>query len=287
MYSNGPGVARATLGLSATEEDVQRRMVELGLDRPLATQYLDWLGGVFTGDLGSSFFTGEPVTSALTNRVPVTLSLVIATTIITIVISVLVGVAAAYYGGWVDRAVQLFASVGAAVPAYIIAVVLVFTFAVSTPLFPATGYVRPGESLTGWLTSITLPVIALTVGSIAGGAAQIRGAVIDALSRDFVRTLRARGISERAVVLRHVLRTASGPGLIAFGLLMIGLLGGALFVEQVFALPGIGQLAVTSATSGDVPMVMGGVLAIMVMVLVVNFLADLANALLNPKARLR
>ncbi|WP_207455305.1 ABC transporter permease [Desertivibrio insolitus] len=287
MYSNGPGVARATLGLSATEEDVQRRMVELGLDRPLLIQYLDWLGGVFTGNLGNSFFTGEAVTSALANRVPVTLSLTIATVLITIVISVLAGVAAAYYGGWIDRVVQFFASIGAAVPPFIVAVILVFAFAVSTPLFPATGYVRPAESVTGWLTSITLPVIALLVGSIAGGAAQIRGAVLDALSRDFVRTLRARGLSERAVVLRHVLRTASGPGLIAFGLIMIGLLGGALFVELVFALPGIGQLAVLSATAGDVPMVMGGVLSIIVIVLVVNFLADFSNALLNPKARAR
>lgn len=287
MYGNGEGVARATLGMSATAEDVQRRMLELGLDRPLLVQYLDWLGGVFTGDLGRSYFTGQTVTSALQTRVPVTLSLIIVTLIITIIVSVLVGVAAAYYGGWVDRTVQFLAGIGAAVPPFIVAVVLVFAFAVENPIFPATGYVRPDVSVSGWIMSITLPVAALLVGSIAGGAAQIRGAVIDMLGRDFVRTLRARGISERAVVFRHVLRSASGPGLIAFGLLVVAMFGGTIFVEQVFALPGMGQLATLSAQQGDIPMVMGSVLVTIVIVLIVNLLADISNSLLNPKARTR
>ncbi|WP_286307912.1 ABC transporter permease [Agromyces mangrovi Wang et al. 2018] len=287
MYGNGEGVARATLGLSASAEDVQRRVVELGLDRPLLVQYLDWLGGVFAGDLGRSYFTGLDVTTALEVRVPVTLSLVIATLLLTIVGSVLIGVAAAYYGGWIDRTVQFLGGVGAAIPPFIVAVVLVLFFGVEWPLFPATGYIRPEESFTGWLYSITLPVAALLVGTIAGGAWQIRGAVRDMLSRDFVRTLRARGISERAVVLRHVLRSASGPGIIAFGLLVIGMLGGTIFVERVFALPGMGQLVTQSAQAGDIPMVMGSVLVTIVIVLVVNVAADLANSLLNPKARKR
>lgn len=287
MYGSGEGIARATLGMNASAADVQRRVTELGLDRPLIAQYLDWLGGVFTGDLGRSYFTGQNVVSALQTRVPVTLSLVVVTLIITIVISVLVGVAAGYWGGWVDRTVQFFAGVGAAVPPFIVAVGLVFAFAVQNPLFPATGYVRPDVSASGWVMSITLPVAALLVGTIAGGAAQIRGAVIDTLSRDFVRTLRARGIPERAVIFRHVLRSASGPGLIAFGLLVIGLLGGTIFVEQVFALPGMGQLATLSAQQGDIPMVMGAVLVTIVIVLVVNLLSDISNMLLNPKARTR
>jgi peptide/nickel transport system permease protein len=287
MYGNGPGVARATLGMSASAEDVQRRVQELGLDRPLIVQYLDWLSGVFTGDLGRSYFTGQSVTNALGTRVPVTLSLIIITMIITIIISVLAGVAAAYYSGWVDRSVQFLAGIGAAIPPFIVAVVLVFAFAVQNPIFPATGYVPAQVSVSEWIMSIALPVTALLVGSIAGGAAQVRGAVIDTLSRDFVRTLRARGISERAVVFRHVLRSASGPGIIAFGLLVVGMLGGTIFVEQVFALPGIGQLATLSAQQGDIPMVMGSVLVTILIVLTVNLLADIVNALLNPKARTR
>jgi peptide/nickel transport system permease protein len=287
MYGNGPGVARATLGMSASEEDVSRRMVDLGLDRPLIVQYLDWLGGAFRGDLGNSYFTGQGVTDALRTRVPVTLSLVVTTLIITIIVSVVVGVAAAYYSGWIDRVMQILSGIGAAIPAFIVAVVLVTAFAVQRPIFPATGYVPASESLSGWAESITLPVAALLVGTIAGGAAQIRGSVIDTLSKDWVRTLRSRGISERAVVMRHVLRTASGPGLISFGLLVIAMFGGTVFVEQVFALPGMGQLALQSSQAGDIPMVMGAVLVTIVVVLIVNLLADIANSILNPKARRR
>ena len=283
MYGNGAGVARATLGMSASAEDVQRRMVELGLDRPLLVQYFDWLGGVFTGDLGLSYYTGQSVAGALAVRIPVTMSLVIATLVLTVIISVVLGVAAAYYRGWIDRTVQVVTGIGAAIPSFIVAVILVLVFAVNNPIFPATGYVRLTDSVSGWLASITLPVISILIGTL--GAAQIRGSVIDVLSRDFVRTLRARGISERAVVFRHVLRSASGPGIIAFGLLVVAMFGGTIFVETVFALPGMGELGLSAATAGDVPMVMGYMLVTTIVVLIVNLIADLTNALLNPKAR--
>jgi peptide/nickel transport system permease protein len=287
MFRNGPGIARSVLGMSATPEGIQAKMAELGLDRPLLVQYGDWLQGAITGDLGSSFYTAESVLGALANRVPVTLTMVILTLLLTAILSVLLGVVAAVRGGATDRVVQIVSVVGAAVPAFIVAIALVFTFAIAWRVFPATGYVPPGESGLGWLESVTLPVIALLVGAVAGAAAQFRTAVLDTASKDFVRTLRARGISERAVVWRHVLRNSAGPGMIALSLTMIALLGGAVFIEQVFALPGMGQLAVLSATISDVPMVMGTVLVTVLIVLVVNFLADLATYFLNPKARAR
>lgn len=287
MYGNATGIAQGTLSLGATPEDVQRRVVELGLDRPFLVQYFDWFLGALRGDLGTSYFTGQEVTDALQTRVPVTLALVVITLLLTIVLCIALGVAAAYFGGWIDRVVQFVSGAGSAVPPFIVAVVLVFAFAVANPIFPATGYVRPERGLDLWVASITLPVIALLVGAIAGSAAQIRGAVIDTLNKDFVRTLRARGHSEFAIVFRNVLRSASGPGLIAFGLITIALFGGTIFVEQVFALPGIGQLANLSAQQGDIPMVMGVVLVTILIVLVVNLLADIANVMLNPKARTR
>ncbi len=287
MFGNGPGIARAVLGTQATEADVQAKVAELGLDRPLLVQYLDWLRGLVTGDLGHSFFTGQSVTSALSVRVPVTLALVILTLILTVIFSVLLGVAAAVYGGWTDRVVQFLAVLGAAIPGFIVAIVLVFSFAIAVPLFPATGYVSPDQSVTGWLSSITLPVLALLIGSVASAASQFRGATMDTLSRDFVRTLRASGISERLIIFRHVLRNAGGPGLTVLSLQTLALIGGAIFIEQVFALPGMGQLAVSSATISDVPMVMGTVLVTVLIVLVVNVLADLATYFLNPKARAR
>ena len=170
MYGNGRGIARSVLGLNATETEVGKKVIELGLDQPLPVQYGKWLGGVLTGDLGESFFTRQSVAGALANRLPVTLTLVLATLLLTAVLSVLLGVAAAVYGGWLDRAVQFLATLGTAIPAFIVAIALVFALAINVRLFPATGYVSPEDSVWGWIESVTLPVLALLVGSIAGAA---------------------------------------------------------------------------------------------------------------------
>lgn len=287
MFGNGEGIARAVLGLNARPEDVQREVVTLGLDRPLLVQYWHWLRDAVAGNLGESFYTGQSVTDALSSRVPVTLALVIITLLLTILLSVLLGVTAAVKGGWVDRLLQFVTVLGTAIPSFIIAIVLVFTFAIAWRVLPATGYVTPEISVSGWAKSVTLPVLALLVGAVASAAAQFRTAVLDTLGLDYIRTLRARGISERHVIFRHVLRNSAGPGLTVLSLTTLGLLGGAVFIEQVFALPGMGQLANQAAQVNDVPMVMGTVLVTIVIVLVVNFLGDLATTVLNPKARIR
>jgi peptide/nickel transport system permease protein len=287
MYGNGPGIARRVAGVQATEEDVQRELVDLGLDRPLLEQFWSWLTNALSGDLGRSFYTGQPVTDALSTRIPVTLSLVLVTIAITSVIAVLAGMAAAVHGGWIDRAVQFLAVLGAAIPPFIVAIAVVFTFAIKYRLFPATGYAPLSDGLGPWLESITLPVIALLIGSVAAAASQFRGALIDTMSRDFVRTLVARGVNRPAVLFRHVLRNSAAPGLTVLSLQLLALLGGAIFVEQVFALPGLGQLANTSAQLGDVPMVMGTVVVAVLFVLAINFVADLTIVVVNPKARTR
>jgi peptide/nickel transport system permease protein len=287
MFGNGPGIARAVLGMNAREEDIQLLVVKLGLDQPLLTQYGNWLKRAVTGDLGISFYTGQSVTDALSQRVPVTVTIIVITLLLTAVFSVLLGVTAAVRGGWVDRVVQFVSVLGTAVPAFIVAIGLIFAFAIGWRLLPATGYVSPQISIAGWVASVTLPVLALLIGSVAGAAAQFRTAVVDTLGRDYVRTLRARGINERHVVFRHVLRNAAAPGMTVLSLQTLGLLGGAVFIEQVFALPGMGQLAAMAAQVNDVPMVMGTVLVTIVIVLIVNFLGDLAITLLNPKARKR
>jgi peptide/nickel transport system permease protein len=287
MYGNGPGIARAILGFNATDVQVQQEVTRLGLDRPLLVQYWSWVQGAITGDLGRSYFTGETVVSALSTRVPVTLSLVFFTLVLMVVLSVLLGVASALYGGWLDRLLQFVAVGGAAIQPYVIGIVLVFLFAIVWRIFPATGYVAPADGVGAWLASITLPVIGLLIGSVANAASQFRGAVHDTLQQDYVRTLRARGIKESHIVFRHVLRGASGPGLIVLSLGVIALFGGAIFVEQIFALPGLGQLANNSAQLGDVPMVMGAILVTVLVILAVNVVTDLAGAALNPKARIR
>ncbi len=287
MFGNAEGIARATLGLRARPEDVQAQIVRLGLDQPLLVQYWDWLKGVFTGDLGRSFYTGESVSGALSNRVPLTLTLVVLALLLTAVLSVILGVTAAVRGGWVDRLVQFFSVLGTAIPAFIIAIALVFVFAVFWRVFPATGYVPPSDGLAPWIKSITLPVTALLIGSVASAAQQFRTAVLDTLGRDYVRTLRSRGVAEREIIFRNVLRNSAAPGLTVLSLQTFSLLGGAVFIETVFAMPGMGQLAVSAAAIQDVPMVMGTVLVTILIVLIVNFAGDVAITLLNPKARTR
>ena len=286
LYANPMAIARTLMGINATDEAVQARATELGLDQPVPQLYVEWLGGLFRGDLGQSFYTGQPVAQTLAIRLPVTLAILVVVLFFTVILSVVVGVVAATKGGWVDRMLQFISIAFAAIPSFIVAIVLVFAFAIALPLFPATGYVSPDESLAGWAASITLPVVAILLGSIASAAAQFRSAVKDVLDRDFVRTLRARGVSENVIVYGHVLRNAGGPGLTVLALLTIGLVGGVVIIEQVFALPGMGALVTSAASQGDIPVVMGCVAATVLLVAIVNLIADLATAALNPKVRI-
>ncbi|WP_159502210.1 ABC transporter permease [Microbacterium sp. 18062] len=285
VFSAGRNVARVILGDYATEEQVALKAEELGIDQPLPVQFAAWLGRALTGDLGRSWFTSEPVVQALSTRLTVTFSIVLIVIVISAVLSVALGLAAAVRRGWVDRLVQVLAVLGYAIPGFILAIILVTVFAVQLGWFPATGFTPFAENPQAWLLSITLPVMALVLSTVASTAQQIRSSLIDVLRRDYVRTLRSRGLGRREILLRHVLRSASPPGLTVLALQFVGLLGGAVIVEQVFALPGLGYLAVQSTTRGDLPIVMGVVLATVVLVVVVNLAIDLLVGWLNPKAR--
>jgi peptide/nickel transport system permease protein len=286
LFAAGGDIPRRILGENATAETVAKKAEELGLNRPLLTQYFEWLTSAFTGSLGRSWFTGELVSVSVNNRVAVTLSIVIGTTLVSAIVAVVLGVLAARRGGAVDGSVQIFSLIGFAIPGFLIALVLVLVFAVNLGWFKATGYVPLTTSVAGWLSSVTLPIIALSIGAIAAVSQQVRGSVIDAMSRDYVRTLRSRGLTTNTVVYRHVLRNAGGPALAVLAVQFIGLLGGAVIVEQVFAIPGMGQLTVRATTLGDIPVVMGLVIAYAIIVVIVNLLIDLAQAALNPKVRL-
>lgn len=285
VFSNSEGIARQVLGQNATQEQVAQRTTELGLDRPLFEQYSVWLGGLIQGDLGRSYYTGEHVTSIIANRIPVTLSVVLVSVALMVVLSILIGVTAAVRGGWTDRVLQVLGIAGSAIPNFIVAIALVFSLAVALGLFPATGYVPASQSLSGWSRTIFLPVVAVLITSVAGAAQQFRGAMIDAMSQDFIRTLRSRGISERAITFRHALRNAAIPGLTTISLQTIGLMGGVVIIERIFALPGIAARLSSSAIQRDIPVVMGAVLFMIVVVVVINIVLDLISGWVNPKAR--
>ncbi len=287
LYAGGGDIARRLLGQMADPEAVARKREELGIDRPWLEQYRDWLTSFLQGDLGRSWQTGQRVTESLLSRMGVTLSLVLATVAVTAIVSTVIGVVAARRGGIVDSLIQFLSVLALAIPGFLVALWLLVVFAVRLGWFRATGYTPLGETLSGWLDSIILPVIALSIGAIAGVAQQVRGSILDEQGRDYVRTLRSRGLSSNRVLYRHVLRNAAGPALAILGLQFIGLMGGSVFVEQIFALPGMGQLAITAALQSDVPTVMGVVVFMTVIVVVVNLVIDLVQGALNPKSRQR
>ena len=286
LYAAAGNVGRTILGPTATQATVALKNQQLGLNSPLISRYFSWLGHALTGNFGSSWFTNQPVTTAIFARMQVTLTLVFGAVIVSAVLSAVLGVWAALRGRWVDRSVQVFTVLGFAIPGFIIAVFLVRYLALGTHWFKPTGYVPLATSFTGWIRTVTLPIIALSIGLIAGVAQQVRSSVMDALRQDWVRTLRSRGIPERSVLFRHVLRNAGGPALSVLALSFVGLLGGAVIIEEVFVIPGLGQIAVLATSEGDVPLVMGLVVAIGVIVIVVNLVIDLLQGFLNPKARI-
>jgi peptide/nickel transport system permease protein len=286
LHAAGGNIARRILGQEASADAVAQKTHELGLDRSVLAQFGDWLSHAVHGDFGASWFTSQPVSEAITSRLQVTLQLVIGATILSGVVAVVLGVLAATRRGWIDRLVQLLTVLGFAIPNFLVALALVTVFAIQLKLFKPTGYVDLADDPAGWLSTMTLPVIALSIGSVAGVAQQIRGSVIDALDRDYVRTLRSRGLPESRVVFKHVLRNAAGPGLAMLAVQFVGLFGGAVIIEQIFAIPGLGQVSVGATSQGDVPLVMGLVLVTAVVVVTVNLVVDLLQGFLNPKVRL-
>lgn len=286
LYLGGRDIARRIVGDTAEPEIVARKAEELGLDRPVVVQFFDWAGSALRGDLGRSWFSGQPVTEALASRLPVTLSLTIGAVLLTAIVGTILGVLAATRRGALDSSIQVGSFVSAAIPGFLVALVLVLIFALGLGWFPATGYIRPDTSVIGWLSTITLPIIALSIGAIASIAQQVRGSMLDALRLDYVRTLRARGIPNRRVVFGHVLRNSAGPALSVLGIQFIVMFGGAVVVEQVFSLPGIGQTAVSATVQGDIPLIMGVIVVTAIIVLLINLAVDLLQGWLNPKVRL-
>jgi len=278
-------VARTILGQSATPETVSALMASKGWDQSVFVQYFEWLGHAVTGDFGSSVYTSQDVGPAVMQRLTVTLSLIIPALAITAVVSTTLGVWAASRGGAVDRVAQIISLIGYIIPGLLLAIGLVVILAVKLEWLPATGFTQLADSPSGWARSITIPVIVLVIGGVANMSAQIRGRMIDELRKDYIRTLRTRGASSSSLVIKHALRNAAGPALTVLSLEFIQMFGGALIIENVFALPGYGSYAFNASLQGDIPVIMGITAFGVLLVTAVNLLTDMANGWLNPKAR--
>jgi len=286
LHLGSGDVARAILGVNATQEQVAQLNEQLGINRPFIVQYGEWLGRLVHFDLGESWSFPDTVTEEVTNRLHVTLTIVTLTTLVSAIFSTVLGVLAAVYGGWIDRFVQFIGLVGFAIPGFLVAFLLVYEFAIQNKIFNAVGWIEFTDDPAGWAKSITLPIMALSLGAIAGTAQQVRGSVKDALNMDYVRTLRARGLSFGRVVYKHILRNAGGPALTTLGMQFVGMMGGAVIVEAIFAIPGLGPFATMATKASDIPATMGLVVVTAIIVIVVNLVIDLLTAALNPKVRL-
>ncbi|RKT87808.1 peptide/nickel transport system permease protein [Saccharopolyspora antimicrobica] len=273
------------LGNNATPAQQAALRQQLGLDRPLPVQFWDWASHAVRGDFGTSWRSFQPISEQIALRVPVTLSVVLAATFLAAALGLVIGLVAGQRpGGLLDRCLKLASVVLFALPGFWVSLVLVLWFAVQLRWFPAVGYVSPDESVLGWLRSITLPAVSLSLTAIVLVAEQLRNGLLEVGGQDFVRTLRARGLPERRVAL-HVLRNASPAALTVLALMFVGLLGGAVVVEVVFNLPGIGSLTQSASQIGDIPTLLGLTAVTVVFVVVVNFLLDLVLGWVNPKVR--
>jgi peptide/nickel transport system permease protein len=281
-----PGdLARTILGGNATEAQYRQLRQALGLNEPLWTRYWHWLTAALHGDLGRSATTSQTVTSVLDARLGPTLSLVIGSTLLAAVLGVLLGVGGAVRAGVLGRVIDGFSLIGLALPHFWLGLMLIGWFAVDLRLFPASGYVPPGDSLNAWATSLVLPVLTLAAPGIAVIAKQTRDAMRDTLQRPFIRTLRAAGLSRRSLLLRHALRNSAVPVLTVTGVVFVSGLSGTVIAETVFALPGLGGEAVSATTAHDIPLIQGVALYFTLIVIAVNLLIDLAYAYLDPRVR--
>lgn len=283
-----PGdAARAILGTGGTEEQYLILRERMGLDRPLWEQYWTWLTGAVGGDLGVGLFSSEPVISMLNTRLGVTASVVLITLVVAAVFGIALGVLSATRSGWVRDSADVAQNLGAAIPNFWLGYILIAVAAVQLGILPATGYVSPEESVGDWATSLILPVLTLATGGATAIAKQTRDAMMDTLDRPYIRTLRAAGFTRRSIVLKHALRNAAIPVVTMMGVVVAGLLGGTVVVEQIFAMPGLGLAAVSATNQHDVPVIQGVVVYFTLIVVFVNILVDLAYGTLNPKMRHR
>jgi peptide/nickel transport system permease protein len=280
-----PDPTLGLLGSAATPEAQAALAQKIGTDRPLLVQFGDWIGGMLRGDFGDSWKNFQPIGKQIALKLPVTLSVVTVSILLSAVLGGVLGVIAGLRPNtWIDRAVKAGSVILFALPGFWVALVLVMIFAVQLKWFPAVGYTAPSQSVGEWLQSITLPAIALALGAIVMIAEQLRNAIMQADRQDYVRTLRSRGLPPWRVVI-HLLRNAAPASLTILALMFVGLLSGAIVVEQIFALPGIGAMTQGASQNGDIPMLLGITVITVIFVVILNFLLDILLGWINPKAR--
>jgi peptide/nickel transport system permease protein len=289
MIRLAPGDPSAVmLGSDASPKAVAEFRAAYGLDRPIPVQYLAWLGHVVRGDLGMSIYLGRPVTTAILERLPVSLTLTLSAFAIAVVLGISLGLVAAYWHDtWVDRLVSVVAALGLSMPSFWLGICLIYLFAVRWPVMPSGGFVEPWIDPGKSFRHLLLPAFAL--GYLQSGliARMTRASMLEALRGDFVRVARSKGVGEFRVVVKHAFRNALIPVLTVTGITLAVMFGGAVVIETVFTLPGVGRLLVNAVVRRDYPVVQGTLLVVAAWYVVVNIAVDVLYTVSDPRIRLR
>lgn len=282
-----PGDPAVTLaGETATPERIEEIRESLGLNDPLIVQYWNWVTGVLQGDLGTSLYSTQTVATFVKQALPATLSLAAIALTLVVLVGVPFGlIAGTRPGTLIDRILTGVAALGVAAPAYWVGIVLLIVFANNLGWFPPTQYVPISEGIGTWLHHLILPAIALSLAGIVEVTRQLRSAMRETMLQDYVRTAKAKGLSSRKIIFKHALKNAAIPVVTVIGLQVNSLLGGAIAVELVFNLNGIGLTAVRAVQNRDIPVIQGIVLLSVVVVAFSNLIVDILYGRLNPKVR--
>jgi peptide/nickel transport system permease protein len=282
-----PGDPAAIIaGDQATPADVERIRASLGLDRPFLVRFGEWLWQIMHGDLGTSIFTNLPVSHMIAQRIEPTLSLMVLTIVVSIVVAIPLGVLAAWkHGTWIDRAVMVLAVFGFSVPVFVIGYMLAYLFALQLDWLPVQGFHSLSDGLWPFLRNLILPTVALGLVFIALLARITRATMLEVLSQDYVRTAKAKGVGQRAVLFVHALKNAAVPIVTIVGIGVAALIGGSIITESVFAIPGLGRLTVDAILRRDYPVIQGVILLFSFTYVLVNLAVDLLYTLFDPRIR--
>lgn len=274
----------AILGTEASPQTREALRRDLGLDKPVPVQYLDWWGNLLRGDMGRSIMVRQPVRDLIIERIPTTIPLALLSMTVAVLIAVPAGIVSAVKRGtWIDALVSVVAFAGLSVPGFWLGALLILGFSLKVRWFPPGGYVSIFDDPLEGLRHLILPAIALGMTFAASLTRMIRSSLLEVLSRDYIRTARAKGLREYRVILEHGLRNALIPAVTIMGVQVGVLLSGALIIEQVFALPGLGRLTVQAVLDRDFPLVQGCVIVIAIIFVFANLLTDLIYVYLDPR----
>ncbi len=282
-----PGDPAAVIaGDNASAEQVDQIRAKLGLDEPLLSQFVIWIGKMAQGDFGESFFFKKTVAELIAQRIEPTLSLAVCTIVLAILIAVPLGVLAAHkHGSWIDRFVMGFSVFGFSIPVFVVGYLLIYVFAIELGLVPVQGYRRIGDGFGDFIERLILPSITLAVIYIALIARITRASVIEILGEDYIRTARAKGLTNRVVLMRHALRNAAVPIITVIGIGIALLIGGVVVTESVYNIPGLGRLVVDAVLARDYPVIQVVILMFSFVYVLINLVIDLAYSFFDPRIR--